>query len=141
VRLLAALSLVLLGGCPQPGGGDDGPTAGECFVDEECRTSEVCARDDSCWPEAEVHRVMTTWTVRGQPASDTACARTKELFIRFESLDDHVGFSPVPCNIGQFVVDKLPRPFTRVKLGIYKDGPWRATSIASSGSAALDLPF
>lgn len=140
VRLAAAASLVLLGACLPPGGG--GPSGGgACFVDQECITGEICARDDQCWPASEVREVRTTWTLRGQPANATTCARSPDLHIIFDgNVRDDLGFSPVPCEIGQFVVDKLPRPFTRVELGV-DDGAWRVATIGASGTVAIDLPF
>ena len=139
MRSLAALSLVLLAACPPTGGG--GSDGDDCFVDEECATGEVCARDDLCWPAADVRPVETTWTVRGQPASETTCARYPELYIEFDgSVRDELGFSPVPCAIGRFTVDKLPRAFTRVELGA-EGGPWKATTISLSGDAQIDLAF
>jgi hypothetical protein len=141
VRRFAAVSLVLLGAC-LPRGGTGGPAGAACFVDDECRAGELCARDGHCWPSAEVRRVMTTWTVRGQPASEATCARAPDLHIIFDGdVPDHLGFSPVPCMLGLFVVDKLPRPFTRVELGVDDVGPWRTTSITSSGTATFDLPL
>jgi hypothetical protein len=140
VRRFAAVSLVLLGACRLPGEADGGLHGGACFVDEECRSGEVCARDEQCWPASEVRRVMATWTVRGQPASEATCARAPDLHIIFDgNVPDDLGFSPVPCVIGQFVVDKLPRPFTRVELGVDDVGPWRTTTITSAGAATFDL--
>jgi hypothetical protein len=141
VRLAAALSIVLLGACPRPGG-DDGPGGGgECFVDAECITGEVCARDDVCYPASEVRAVRTTWTLRGQPASATTCAQAPDLHIIYDgNVADDLGFSPVPCETGSFFIDKLPRPFTRVELGV-DGGAWRAASIGPDGTATLDLPL
>ncbi len=140
---MLAVSLVLLGACRLPEADDGpGPRNGECFVDEECFTGEVCARDEQCWPASEVRHVKATWTVRGQPATETTCARARDLHIIFDGdVRDHLGFSPVPCAIGQFVVDKLPRAFTRVELGVDDVGPWRTTTISSSGTATFDLPL
>jgi hypothetical protein len=130
------LSVVLLGACPRPGGG------GECFFDEECIEGELCGRDDNCWPASEIRRVMTTWTVRGQPASAATCARAPDLHIIFDgNVSDDLGFSPVPCAIGQFVVDKLPRPFTRVELGVDNSSLWRSAAISADGTATIDLPL
>lgn len=138
VRPIALLSLILLGACP-PQGGDTG--GGECFVDGECVSGEVCARDGHCWPQAEVRRVETTWTLRGQPANATSCASAPNLHIVFDgNVSDDLGFEPVPCEIGQFVIDKLPRSFTIVELGV-DDRAWRRASISSAGTASIDLPF
>ncbi|HSK02313.1 MAG TPA: hypothetical protein VK932_13770 [Kofleriaceae bacterium] len=140
MRRFAAVSLVLLGACRLPG--ETGGGGAACFVDEECRAGEVCARDEHCWPASEVRRVMATWTVRGQPASEATCARAPDLHIIFDgNVPDDLGFSPVPCVLGQFVVDKLPRAFTRVELGVDDVGPWRTATITSSGTATFDLPL
>lgn len=137
----AALSLVLalgLGACPGPGG----PSTGECNMDEECGGGEVCARDNLCWKASEVRFVKATWTVSGQPASAAACARYPDLYIDFYGTSvQNLGFSPVPCENGQFAIDKLPRGFTRVEVGVDNGGPWRATSISAAGTAAVDLVF
>jgi len=140
MRLAVAISLVLLGGCPQPGG-DDGTVGLSCFVDEECSAGEVCARDSQCWLASDVRPVRATWTLNGQPADETTCARFPELYIEFHgsSVDD-LGFSPVPCANGLFTVDKLPRGFTRVEVGVDR-GPWDSASFNSAGQAALDLLF
>jgi hypothetical protein len=141
VRLLAALSLVLLGACPRPD--DGGGTVGsECFVDQECSTGEVCARDGLCWLAADVRAVKTTWTINSQPANATACGRYSELYIQYQGRTiDNLGFSPVPCANGEFNIDKLPRDYTRVEVGVDNGGPWNATSIGSTGQAQLDLRF
>ena len=148
MRLAALPSLVLapilalgLGGCPPPGGG--GPTDGECLVDEECGGGDVCARDNLCWSASEVRFVKATWTLRGQAPDATTCAKYPDLYIEFRGPGvENLAFSPVPCANGQFVVDKLPREFTRVELGVAaSSGPWMVTSIGSTGTAALDLAF
>lgn len=139
VRALAVVSLILPGACLSPGGPPGG--GGECFVDQECLTGEVCARDGLCWPQDEVRLVKTTWTLRGLPADETTCARNPDLYIEFDGdVRDELGFSPVPCEAGQFTVDKLPHPFTRVEVGV-KNGPWSASTIRSSGMVQLDLTF
>jgi len=133
------LAALALGGCPRPGGPGGG---GECFVDEECAAGEVCARDELCWPEDQVRRVETRWTVRGMPASATTCAGHPDLHIRFDgNVADDLGFAPVPCEVGQFTVDRLPRPFTLVELSVDNGGPGRTTTIDALGMAVLDLPF
>jgi len=117
-------------------------SGGECFVDQECISGEVCARDELCWPASEVHLVKATWTIRGQPASEASCAAHPDLHIRFNgNLSDDLGFAPVPCATGQFVVDRLPRPFTRVELGVDRGGPGSSAPIDPAGMAVLDLPF
>lgn len=141
VRWLPLCSLLVLGGCPGRGGMGGGG-GGECFVDQECISGEICARDDLCWPEADVRFVKVTWTVRGMTASQTSCASHPDLHIRFDgNVSDDLGFAPVPCDIGMFIVDRLPRPFTRVELSVDNGGPGNVTSINAAGMATLDLPF
>jgi hypothetical protein len=140
VRALALMPLVLLGACVPPGG-DDAPTGGECFVDQECVAGEVCARDGLCWAESEVRSVRTTWTMRGLPADATTCSRSPNLYIEYDgNVSDDLGFSPVPCELGLFNIDRLPRPFTRVEVGV-KNGPWARTTIDVSNEVAFDLMF
>jgi len=140
VKATAVVSLALLGACFPSGDGDD-TSSGECFVDEECSSGSVCARDDQCWPAAEVRSVRTTWTVRGQPATEATCSRFPDLHIIYESRDDDLGFSPVPCAQGLFNIDKLPVPFTRVELGVDDTSSWTTTTIGSSGQVVIDLRF
>ena len=122
---------------------DDAPPTGgnECFVDQECITGETCARDNLCWPVADVRFAKATWTMRGQPADETTCAAHPNLQIRFEGgVAEDLAFSPVPCKQAQFVVDKLPTPYTRVVLGL-KNGPKNSATITSDGTAQIDLTF
>ena len=139
--LLAPALALGLGGCPAPGGG--GPTDGRCFMDDECGSGDVCARDNLCWSASDVRFVKATWTMRGQPADATTCAQFPDLYIEFRGPRvENLAFSPVPCANGQFVVDKLPFEFTRVEVGAQSSsGPWDVTSIGSTGAAALDLTF
>jgi hypothetical protein len=138
VRLLAALSLVLLGACPRI----DDTLGAECTGDQQCSAGEVCARDNLCWRGADVRFVKATWTVDGMPPSDVSCARHPDLYIQFQgaSVIENLGFSPVPCANAQFIVDKLPRDYTRVELGVDR-GPWNTTPITPAGVAAIDLRF
>lgn len=136
------VSLVLLGACPPPsGGGDGGGDDFECFVDEECASGEVCARDDECWRAEDVRAVKTTWTIRGMPADETTCARFPDLHIIFETSNDDLGFSPVPCAQGEFNIDKLPRAYTRLEIGVDNTRMWTTVTIGSTGQVALDLSF
>lgn len=134
--LLAASALALLAGCPRGGSGS------ECLDDRDCSSGDVCARDELCWPAAEVRAVRVTWTVGGAAATAAACQRHPDLYIRFNGgVADDLGFSPVPCEIGQFSIDKLPLPFTRVELGDdRRGGAWTSGPI-TSGAAALDLAY
>jgi hypothetical protein len=137
VRLFAVMSLVALGACPR----SDDTLGDQCLVDKECSAGEVCARDNLCWRGSDVRFVKATWTVDGKPPSDVSCARHPELYIQFQgSVIENLGFSPVPCVNGQFIVDKLPHDYTRVELGVDR-GPWDTTPITPAGVAALDLTF
>lgn len=134
VAMRAALlaSVVLLGGCPRQGGG-------ECMVDGECLSSEVCARDGSCATPSNVRDVKAVWTLRGMPATDTTCAGHPQLYINFNGgPGEEIGFSPVPCNLGQFVITKLPKSYTRVELGAY-GGYSGEVVVDSSNMARIDL--
>ena len=128
------------GGWTDPGGGSiDG-----CKQDSECSASQVCARTGDCLPASEVRAVHVTWTLRTMPASETSCANSPKLAIRFSMVGnfDSLGYSPVPCPNGKFTVDKLPRTFTHARLSLVDDPvdqPW--TRFDDAGDAAIDLPF
>jgi len=127
--------LVLLTGCPLSNGGD-----GECKRDEDCGGSEVCARDSSCALPADIRQVDVTWTIRGAAASVMTCGAFPDLYLSFIGNDssDTLGFSPVPCRIGQFTIDKLPTRFRQVELGV-EGGTRDFAPISTAGTAALDL--
>ena len=112
LRLVAALAVVsALAACPRSGGM-------ECNVDAEC-DGEVCARDQFCHPVSEVREVRVTWTIRGMPATIASCGNT-DLFINFlgGAQREALAYAPVPCATGQFSVDKLPRAYGSVELGV-----------------------
>ena len=139
VRWLVVTSLVLLGGCPQPGGGDT--IGGECFANEECNTGQLCARDGLCWLAEDVHAARVMWTVNGGRPDATTCAPHPDLYIEFRGPTvEELGFSPVPCATGQFPVDKLPRGYTRVELGVDR-GPWVTGAFSEAGFVTVDLTF
>lgn len=117
-------------------------TAEECEVDPDCGTG-VCARDGRCSPAADVRAVKTTWTINGVPATKAACAGWP-LYIEFadDNTDERLEFDPVPCDIGQYSIDKLPLRFDSVEVGVDVDGgAWDATTIGAGGTARLDLPL
>jgi hypothetical protein len=131
-----AASSVLLGGCPMGNGG-----GGECTVDRECIRSEVCARDGSCMAASALRDVKATWTLSGMTASETTCAGHTDLYISFEGgPGESIGFSPVPCANGQFLITKLPKTYTRVELGVH-NGASESAVVDSSNQATLDLPL
>ncbi len=101
---------------------------------------DVCARDLTCAPAASVREVITRWTVGGQPASVTTCTALPDLAIEFAGpgVDDAIGFAPVPCALGQFVIDKLPVRFGEVGLGPER-GPLGRWTIPATGVVLIDL--
>ncbi|HET7501490.1 MAG TPA: hypothetical protein VFK02_10820 [Kofleriaceae bacterium] len=123
-------------------------TGAECRSDSECDDGDLCARNNVCVVASQVRAVEVSWTVNGQPASRTACAASPDLAsleVDFEAPDPdvnpHLGFSPVPCEEGQFHVDKLPEWFESVRVGNRPLG-WQFTRIdAQTGLAAVDLVF
>jgi hypothetical protein len=133
MRAALLASIGLLGGCPMSQGG------GECSVDRECLSSEVCARDNSCATPSNVRDVKAVWTLRGMPANDATCAAHPDLFINFGGgPGESIGYSPVPCALGQFVITKLPKSYTRVELGVHNR--WAGEVVVdSSNQAKIDL--
>lgn len=126
----------LLAGCPMTAGGGNG----ECDTDRDCVTS-VCARDHLCYPASSVREVRVTWTVRGMVANSQTCATSENLQISFynnNAGDDALGFAPVPCMIGQFLLDKLPDSYTEVELGREGSFPDRKP-ISSTNVVEFDL--
>lgn len=118
------LVAAIAAGCSQPH--DDGcidcsppPQFDECTSDLECQP-DVCARDHACHPVDDVRRVAATWMIFGHPANATTCMRAPDLYIRFHADDgsNAIGFAPVPCHLGQFLLDKAPLQFDRVELGV-----------------------
>jgi hypothetical protein len=134
MRCVGLFSIVVLAGCPLA----TGPSTGECNTDGDCN-GNVCARDGFCHPRSTVREVKTTWTIRGQPASELTCGTSRDLAIGFSGVEsEHFAFAPVPCEIGQFVVDKLPFSYTVVELG--RDGGYPdSKSIGSTNAVAFDL--
>lgn len=134
VRIFA---LVLLAGCPLT----TGPSTGECKTDGDC-AGNVCGRDDLCYPPAELREVRTTWTIRGMAADPVTCSGHSDLMIGFSggAGGESLAYAPVPCENGQWLMDKLPRAYSSVELG-RKDGIPDIKSIGASGAVAFDLRF
>jgi hypothetical protein len=132
MRALLLLMALLLAGCPP---------VGECQVDDDCSGSQLCARNSECLPSSEVRATRTVWTIRGQTANATTCASTPDLYIVFGSFDpnDTYGYEPVPCAAGVFSVDKLPKRFTSVELGVVSRSTSEMAVFDSQGHAAVDL--
>lgn len=128
--------VTLLGACHL------GPVSGAtCFEDEDCIRGEICARDGVCWPTPDVRPVKTTWTIRGVAATRASCASHPELFIRFEGDGDPLQYSPVPCEIGQHFMDKLPPYLTRIELGDAFSPDRASAEIDGAPEVAFDLSF
>jgi hypothetical protein len=132
-----ALALVLLAGCPHSGSPD-------CITDFDC-DPDVCARDKACHPASEVRSVTALWTIAGQKASATSCANTPDFYIRFRTNNraDAIGFSPVPCVNGQFLMDKLPTTYFKVELGVDNSDGFgsQVKPIDSNNVATFDMMF
>ncbi|HLL23693.1 MAG TPA: hypothetical protein VK427_16255 [Kofleriaceae bacterium] len=135
MRWLALVSITLLAGCPL-----DTPSTGECGNDSDC-DGNVCARDNFCHPAANVREVKTTWTILGKPASKTTCGPVEDLQIGYSgggAGEQPLSYAPVPCENGQFVIDKLPRTFTVVELGKHHGVPMSKV-IGASSTVEFDL--
>jgi hypothetical protein len=134
-KLLALCALVLLAGCPLSNG-----TGSDCKNDGECSGGDVCARDGVCTVSSQVREATAMWTINGAPASVMSCGSHPDLYLSFigDDSSDTLGFSPVPCRIGQFLVDKLPTRFRQVELGV-EGGSRDIKPINGSGIATLDL--
>jgi hypothetical protein len=128
-----AVLLLLLAGCPDTTGSD-------CQVDGDCGGNNVCARNGECISPSDARGVRVTWTLRGMAASATTCARTPNFYVMFSSpaRSDTYGYEPVPCAAGLFSVDKLPKRFNAVELGV-SGGYSEVAAFDSQGNAAFDL--
>jgi hypothetical protein len=144
------LAIVLAAGCirqpdplpPDPGWtGPQGDPLFGCASDADCG-SEVCARDDQCYPATSIRVAHALWTIRGEPAGVASCAGQPDLYIQFlGSNGGEFGFAPVPCTTGKFTVDKLPTIYTQVELGA-DDTDVGTTAVIDevTGEATIDLP-
>jgi hypothetical protein len=129
-----AIALLLAcAGCP-------GSNGGECTVDRDCGSNNVCARNAECLPAGEVRVARIMWTTRGQPANAMLCAPTPDFYLLFAGtqINDTFGYQPVPCDAGLFVVDKLPRRFVSVEIG-EENGFSEVAAFDAQGNAAFDL--
>lgn len=133
VTMLVTTLLGSLAGCPNG-------TGGECEIDSDCGSGDVCARDHMCTDLSSVRSVTATWTIRGAEATTVTCGANPDLYIQFigDSFSDTLGFAPVPCKLGQFSVDKLPIRFRQVELGV-DGGTSDVRTLNAAGTAALDL--
>jgi hypothetical protein len=120
--------------------GCSGGSGGDCKVDIDCGGSSVCARNGDCLPASEVRTVRITWTIRGMPPNDPLCASTPSFYLLFASnqINDQYGYEPVPCKVGLFTIDKLPRRFVSVEIGV-DNGFSEVTAFDAQGNATFDL--
>jgi len=116
MRYAGLALMAALAGCSLTSG--TGPD-GECVNDSQCG-DDVCTRGGECVARANVRAVMVKWTVDGVSASGTSCTAHPDLYLQFKGTDygDTVRFEPVVCSQGSFFVDKLPKRYQQVELGI-----------------------
>jgi hypothetical protein len=129
-----ALLALALAGCPIPGG--------ECRNDGDCGGGEVCANNQACLLPSEVHRVLVTWTIAGLEPTPTTCAPIRDLEVRISDEEGFLGpasFAPVPCTLGQYLFDKLPLGFDRVRLEALASGEEHQASIDSSDDLVIEF--
>jgi hypothetical protein len=134
---IAALALMAgLAGCSLTTNG----TGGECQNDPQCG-EDVCARSGECLARSNIREVTIKWTVSGVAASATSCATHPDLYLQFDGADygDTLRFAPVPCRLGLFTIDKLPKRYVQVELGS-EGGVGDVSSIdAVTAQAQFDL--
>jgi hypothetical protein len=114
MRFAGLALMACLAGCSLTSG-----TGGECVNDSQCG-DDVCTRGGECDARANVRAVMVKWTVDGVAASGTTCTAHPDLYLQFNGTDygDTLRFEPVVCSQGSFFVDKLPKRYQQVELGI-----------------------
>jgi hypothetical protein len=119
---------------------DPGPSTGECKTDDDCN-GNICARDHWCHPARAIISIKTTWTVRGMTADAFTCQSSPDLEITFTGPNGEwaLGYAPVPCADGQFLMDKLPGSYTNVELGLPDHDA--ASKPILNGQVAFDLQF
>ncbi|MCE9576534.1 MAG: hypothetical protein K8W52_25515 [Deltaproteobacteria bacterium] len=114
--IVASAVLVSVAACGGIGGSGSGSV---CATSDDCG-GDVCARTHECYPADEVRRVMTRWTLNAAPASAAQCTTDgiDHLSIVYQdsSTGEQVGYAPVPCGQGQFLVDVWPTRFDLVQL-------------------------
>jgi hypothetical protein len=135
MRSVTLLLVVLAAGCPK----DTTPPSGMCESDSQCG-GDVCARDGECLPANMVGSATISWTIRGMAASPTTCANSPEFYLNFDSSStgEAFGFAPVPCQEGNFHIDKLPIRFDEVEIGI-NNQPLSIKPIRADGTVSFDL--
>jgi hypothetical protein len=117
------------------------PTGGACRSDSACSGGELCARTGTCLPPSQIRAAHVIWTVGGAQADATTCSPAPDFDLAFRTASDEgrpLSYSPVPCELGKFTVDKLPTKFTTVRL-THKGKTDTASIDATSGEAVFDL--
>jgi hypothetical protein len=79
--------------------------------------------------------------VKGAVADPIGCQKYNPLMIGFSGGGEKsLGYAPVPCENGQWLMDKLPMTFTVVELG-KEDGFTDMKAIGANGTVSFDLRF
>jgi hypothetical protein len=133
----AALALIAcLTGCSLT----SSSSGGECVSDSQCG-DDVCTRGGECLARGNVRGVMVKWTVEGTAASVTSCDTHPDLYLQFNGTDlgDTLRFEPVACSQGQFFIDKLPKRYLQVELGVAGRTGNMVAIDAASAQARFDL--
>jgi hypothetical protein len=136
MRFAVPALLACLSACSLTGTGN----GGECVRDDQCG-DDLCARSGECLGASNLRQVTVKWTVNGANASAATCAAHPDLYVRFDGPDygDTLRFAPVPCSQGSFFVDKLPRRYQQVELGL-ENSTGDVTSIdVTTAQAQFDL--
>lgn len=127
----AMLAAAMLAGCIPTGS-----TFGDCRDDFDCPSDAQCTRTRECVSGTLID-ARITWTIGGAPVnpqSDAACAGIDHLDVSFaqEGLGD-ITYSPVPCNLGFIVYDKMPPRLDRVSIAAFDS----RGALVDADSAAL----
>jgi hypothetical protein len=135
MRYTGLALMACLAGCSLTSG-----TGGECVNDSQCG-DDVCTRGGECLARANVRAVMVKWTVEGATASATTCDAHRDLYLQFNGTDygDTLRFEPVVCSQGSFFIDKLPKRYQQVELGVQGRTGTVLAIDPSSAQAIFDL--
>jgi hypothetical protein len=135
MRYAGLALMACLAGCSLTPG-----TGGECVNDSQCG-DDVCTRGGECTARTNVRAVTVKWTVEGTSASAAACTAHPDLYLQFNGTDygDTLRFEPVVCSQGSFFIDKLPRRYRQVELGVQGGTGTLLTIDALSAQASFDL--
>jgi hypothetical protein len=135
MRYAGLALMACLAGCSLTPG-----TGGECVNDSQCG-DDVCTRGGECAARTNVRAVTVKWTVEGTAAGATSCTVHPDLYLQFNGTDygDTLRFEPVVCSQGSFFIDKLPKRYQQVELGVQGGTGTRLTIDAVSAQASFDL--